>query len=511
MNTRSLVAGRLGGGEKTFSVVDRRDGSALEGAFVVATREDVDAACRGALEAVGSLASSSVRAEFLERVATELEADAEAIVARYQAETALPEGRARGELGRTCGQLRMFARVAREGHWVDARIDHAIPDRQPLPKPDLRSMRVAIGPVAVFGASNFPLAFSVAGGDTASALAAGCPVVTKVHPAHPGVSALVGAAIVRAAEAVGVHPGVFSMLFDQGIEVGEWLVDHPAIAGVGFTGSYRGGTALMRRAAARPVPIPVFAEMGSVNPSFLLPELLQSDPAGLAERLAGALTMGVGQFCTNPGVLVTVGEASVWAEEISQRLAGFVPTPMLTEGIAQAYSEGVERRNQMDGVNLVVDGPAHLFEVTAAQFVAEPDLHEEIFGPSAVWVRAQDLAEAEQIARAMDGQLTMSFHGTGTDLEAAKPVVQVAATKAGRVLFNQVPTGVEVCDSIVHGGPFPATSDGRSTSVGTGAIERWSRPVCWQNAPQALLPPELQDANPLALHRLVDGKRLVSG
>jgi len=493
----------------SFSVSDRRTGTPLPGEFQVATREDVVQACRQAGEVFRSGALWPKRAEFLTAIADGLEANAEPIVHRYQAETALPEARARAELGRTVGQLRMFADLVREGSWVRARLDRAQPERQPVAKPDLRAMLRPRGPVVVFGASNFALAFSTVGGDTASALAAGCPVIVKGHPAHPGVATLVAKVVEDACAHVGLPECVFSLLHDEGFSVGEMLVDHPEVAAVGFTGSRRGGLALTRRAQAREVPIPVFAEMGSVNPVFLLPQRLAHDPVTLADALYASLTMGVGQFCTNPGLVFLAADegSSAFLGRLSELMERADEGCMLTQGISDAYVAGVRARSSLAGVETRVDPAGRLrpaLHVTdQATFAKTPELQEEIFGPVTLVVRASDPVAA---AESLEGQLTATLHGEAEELATAGPLVAALERRAGRVLFNQWPTGLEVCPSTVHGGPFPATSDGGSTSVGTWATERWCRFVAWQNAPQALLPEELRDGNPKGIWRLVDGE-----
>lgn len=492
----------------SFSVSDRRTGKPLPGEFPVATREEVDLACRRAGEVFRSGALWPTRAAFLAAIADGLEMNAEPIVDRYQAETALPEVRARAELGRTVGQIRMFVDLVREGSWVRARLDHAQPERQPVAKPDLRAMLRPRGPVVVFGASNFALAFSTVGGDTVSALAAGCPVIVKGHPAHPGVATLVAKVVEEARQQVGLPEGAFALLHDDGFSVGEMLVDHPEVAAVGFTGSRRGGLALTRRAQARPVPIPVFAEMGSVNPVFVLPQKLARDPVGLADALYASLTMGVGQFCTNPGLIFLTADegATPFLGRLSELMERAEDGCMLTQGISDAYIAGVRARSSLAGVETRVDPAGRvrpaLHVTDQATFIRTPELQEEIFGPATLVVRATDPVAA---AESLEGQLTATVHGEGDEWVMAAPLVAVLERRAGRVLFNQWPTGLEVCPSTVHGGPFPATSDGASTSVGTWAIERWCRFVAWQNAPQALLPEELRDGNPKAIWRRVDG------
>ncbi|MBX3095759.1 MAG: aldehyde dehydrogenase (NADP(+)) [Fimbriimonadaceae bacterium] len=493
----------------TFSVQDRRSGEALPGEFPVATRDDVNSAVAEAVSVFRSGALWPKRAALIRGIADGLEAHAEPIVTRYQAETALPEARARGELARTVGQLRMFAAMVEEGSWVRARIEQANSDRQPIPKPDLRAMLQPRGPVVVFGASNFALAFSTVGGDTASALAAGCPVIVKGHPAHPGTATLVSKVVLDACAALDLPEGVFALLHDEGYSVGEMLVDHPDVAAVGFTGSQRGGLALARRAQNREVPIPVFAEMGSVNPCFLLAERLASDPISLADALYGSLTMGVGQFCTNPGLVFLCGTegATQFLGALSERMERADDGCMLTEGISKAYIAGVQDRSLVPGVETRVDPSGRLrpaLHVTDEEtFRSHPELQAEIFGPATLVVRCNHPVD---VAEALEGQLTATLQGTDGDLALAVDLVRALERRVGRVLFNQWPTGLEVCPSTVHGGPFPATTDGGSTSVGTWAVERWCRFVSWQNAPQSLLPEELRDGNPKEIWRLVDGQ-----
>jgi NADP-dependent aldehyde dehydrogenase len=500
--------------------VDPGTGAALEPPYQLAAEGEVDRAARlaaNAFEAYRALPGRD-RAAFLEAIAAGLEARGDALEARATAETALPAARIRGELGRTCGQLRMFAALVREGSWVDARIDRAQPARQPLPKPDVRSMLRALGPVAVFGPSNFPLAFTVAGGDTASALAAGSPVVVKAHSAHPGTSELAGLAIVEAARACGMPEGVFSLLFGDGPTVGQALVRHPAIRAVGFTGSQAAGRALMDLAAARSEPIPVFAEMGSLNPVVILPGALAARGAAIAEGLHASVTVGVGQFCTNPGlVLVEAGPAAeAFAAELAARLAATAPGTMLYADLRAAYAAGVGRLAERGGVEALAlsdldEGPgrcratAALFRADAATFLADDALREEVFGPATLLVSCRDAAERERVVRALEGHLTATVHGEPEELAQHGELLALLETKAGRIVINGFPTGVEVCPSMVHGGPYPAASDARFTSVGTRAIARFARPVCYQGFPDAALPPELQDANPLGIARLVDG------
>jgi NADP-dependent aldehyde dehydrogenase len=514
-----LGFGRATRSERTFAAHDPAAGEILPPAFHAAVPEDVERACRLADEAfqVFGHAAPAERAALLRVVASGLEERGPAIVARAQRETALPVARLQSELGRTCLQLRLFADVAAEGSWVDARIDTGDPDRKPLPRPDVRSMRIPLGPVVVFGASNFPLAFSVAGGDTASALAAGNPVIVKAHPLHPGTSELVGQAIVDAIRHAGLPEGTFSLLLDDGFAVAEALVRHPVVQAVGFTGSRAGGEALALLAARRARPIPVFAEMGSVNPVFILPGAARARGGAIAEGLHASFTLGVGQFCTNPGIVFL--EAGPEGDAVVARLVELTratpAAPMLSARTCASYGEGLARLHGLGATSLAeglkgdgdAAGRATLWQVGADAVLGEPRLGEEVFGPSTLIVRYSGLQELLRLAASLDGQLTASVHGASEERESAGPLLRLLARKAGRLVFDQFPTGVEVNQAMVHGGPAPATSDGRSTSVGTRAIERWSRLVAFQNAAQDVLPRELQDGNPLGISRLVDGVR----
>ncbi len=514
----SLIgAARGAAGSQTFVATNASDGSALPGEFHSASTAEVAQAARLAGEAFGdySRRPATERGALLRAIAAKLEANAAAITARAGLESALPQARLDGELGRTCFQLRLYAAAAEGGLSAGIRIDHGDPARKPLPKPDLRAMQVPLGPVAVFGASNFPLAFSVAGGDTASALAAGCPVVVKAHPAHPGTSELVGKLIREAVAERGLPEGVFSLLFDAGHEVGAALVTDSRIKAVGFTGSLAGGRALMDLAARRPDPIPVYAEMGSVNPIFLLGGALADQAETIAAGLHASVTNGVGQFCTKPGLVFV--EAGEGAERLIAKLASLIEaTPagtMLTAGIRSAYLKGVSGLAGATGVErraavaeAVGRAGAALFVTDAATFLARPELAHEVFGPTTLVVRCASVAEMETVAAGLEGQLTATVHARPEELAARRSLVDALVGKAGRVLFGGFPTGVEVAHAMVHGGPWPASSDGRSTSVGTMAIQRFLRPVCYQNFPDAALPPELREENPLGLTRLVDGQ-----
>ncbi|HEX5219218.1 MAG TPA: aldehyde dehydrogenase (NADP(+)) [Verrucomicrobiae bacterium] len=496
-------------------------GAALGPDYFWATADDVDTAARLASKAFAEYRhwSGKRRAELLRRIAELIEANAAAIQERANQETALPLARLQGETARTCGQLRLFASLVEEGWWQDARIDHADPNRKPLPKPDVRSLLIGLGPVVVFSSSNFPLAFSVAGGDVASALAAGCPVIVKPHQGHLGTSEMVGLLVQQAVKDCGAPEGTFSMLYGAGREVGIALVKHPVVKAVGFTGSRAGGRALMDAAAARPEPIPVYAEMGSINPVFLLPSALKQNAESIATGLHGSVTLGVGQFCTNPGLVFVENSeaANVFRQKLESLMLATSPGTMLTADLCAEYRKGVESFSKVSGVTCAASAKAEagagnaqagaaLFATQAEIFLANHDLMEEVFGPSTLVVECRSRDQMLAAAAKLEGQLTATIHGTPEELAANQDLIALLETKAGRLVFNAFPTGVEVCHAMTHGGPYPATSDGRSTSVGTRAIFRFARPVCYQGFPEAALPEALKDANPLGLWRLVDGK-----
>jgi alpha-ketoglutaric semialdehyde dehydrogenase len=502
-----------------FQAINPMTGAKLEPVFCTATTSEVDEAARLAAEAFESYSKTSgkVRATFLRRIADGLDAAKEELAERAHLETALPIPRLTGEVGRTSGQLRLFAAVVEEGSWVHARIDTALPERQPLPRPDLRSMLRALGPVVVFGASNFPLAFSVAGGDTASALAAGCPVIVKAHSAHPGTSEIVARILAEAVAAEGLHAGVFSLVFDAGVENGTTLVKHPLVRAVAFTGSLRAGRALMDLAAARPDPIPCFTEMSSGNPVFVLPGALRKGPGALAAGLFGSFTLGAGQFCTKPGIVLAAEspETASFVGELEKLVEEAQPYTLLTPGIAREYGRATQMRatTMPPAATAAKPNPEHgckanaqLFTAKLEEFLANPSLAEEIFGPDTLLVRCDDSKDYLRAAQALEGHLTATIFGDEEDLAANRELVEILEKKAGRLIFNAFPTGVEVCHAMVHGGPYPSTSDPRFTSVGTLAIYRFARPVCFQGFPQAVLPEELKDGNPLGIRRLVDGK-----
>jgi NADP-dependent aldehyde dehydrogenase len=513
----NFIAGaRSALGEPQHKSLDATTGEALPYSFYQATDAEIDAA---ALAAKGAFAeyrqlSPARRAEFLDAIADELDQLGDDFVAIVCQETALPTARIQGERGRTSGQMRLFAKVLRRGDFLGARIDLALPDRKPLPRVDLRQYRIGVGPVAVFGASNFPLAFSTAGGDTAAALASGCPVVFKAHSGHMATADLVGSAIIRAAEKTNMPKGVFNMIFGSG--VGEGLVKHPAIKAVGFTGSLSGGDALCKMAAERPEPIPVFAEMSSINPVVLLPDALATRGETVAKDLAASVVMGAGQFCTNPGVVIGISSPtfSAFLEQLQEHMGGQAPQTMLNAGGLRSYSKGVEHLLSHPGVTHLAGKPqegkqaqAQLFKADVSLLLnGDPLLQEEVFGPTTLVIEVADDAQLKSALQALRGQLTATLIGEQSDLQKYQWLVPVLEEKVGRILVNGYPTGVEVCEAMVHGGPYPATSDARGTSVGTLAIDRFLRPVCYQNYPDSLLPEALQNANPLGLKRLVNSE-----
>lgn len=490
-----------------------------EPAYGMGGAQEVEQAAALAAKAFDAYRSAPLpkRAAFLETIADNIMALGDALIERAHAESGLPVARLQGERGRTVGQLRLFAQVVRDGHFLRAAIDPALPGREPLPRPDLRLAKIPLGPVAVFGASNFPLAFSVAGGDTASALAAGAPVIVKAHSAHLGTSEMVGRAIQQAVAAHGLPEGVFSLLIGAGRQIGEALVAHPAVKAVGFTGSRQGGLALLKAANSRPEPIPVYAEMSSINPVFLLPGALASRAEAIGKAFAASLTLGAGQFCTNPGLVLAVEGAGLdrFLAAAKEALCGAAAQTMLTPGIHDAYRSSTSAVRSAEGVTEWARGSdagtqpnaaqAMLFVTDAARLLASPVLGGEMFGPAAVVVRARSLDELLQVAEHLEGQLTATLHIDAADSDDARRLLPVLERKAGRILANGFPTGVEVCHAMVHGGPFPSTSNAMYTSVGATAIDRFLRPVCYQDLPQELLPQALQSSNPLGLWRLVDG------
>ncbi|MCM2290730.1 aldehyde dehydrogenase (NADP(+)) [Allorhizobium sp. BGMRC 0089] len=497
---KHLIAGEWVDGSETFTSSPATGESRT---YFKGSAALIDRAMTAAEEAFKTYGYSSreERAKFLEAIADEIEARGAEITAIGVSETGLPEARLQGERGRTTGQLRLFAAHILKGDYLDRRHDEALPDRQPLPRPDIRLVQRPIGPVGVFGASNFPLAFSTAGGDTASALAAGCPVVVKGHEAHPGTSEIVAQAIEAAIRRVGVHPGVFSLVQGGNRETGEALCLHKLTRAVGFTGSLRGGRALFDLCVRRDEPIPFFGELGSVNPMFLLPAAIAARGEAIAKGWAGSLTMGAGQFCTNPGIaIIKQGvEADAFLETAKTALAAVNAQTMLTDGIANAYREGASRIEATAGVQSVLtttcdlrNATPYLFATTGENWLANHVLGEEVFGPLGILVTVKDEDEMVKLAESFAGQLTMTLHMDEADQPLAGRLLPVIERKAGRLLANGFPTGVEVCDAMVHGGPYPATTNFGATSVGTMAIRRFLRPVSYQNIPVALLPADLR-------------------
>ena len=521
LHGKNIIGGKsvAANNAKTFNSIAAASGEKLSPVFHKATPEQADEAvalATKAFEEYRKLPAEKI-AEFLNRIAEEILKLGDALIQRASAETGLPEARLVGERGRTVNQFKMFAELVRDGSWLEATIDRAQPDRKPLPKVDLRRMLVPLGPVVVFGASNFPLAFSVGGGDTASALAAGCPVIVKAHSAHPGAGEMVGHAIQAAIEALGLPNGVFAMVHGDGTEIGMRLVTNPGVKAVGFTGSTAGGRALFDAACKRPEPIPVFAEMGSVNPVFILPHALKQNGKAIAEGLAQSITLGVGQFCTNPG-LAFGRQSEEWTsfvQKVGEVASTVAPGVMLHPGINASFHKGTERMGSVAGVRVAGKSsgeapqnraPAMIFNTDSKTFQEQHVLREEVFGPSSLLVNCGSQEELEQIARGMAGQLTATIHGTEEDLIEHAGLVAILREKAGRLIFNQFPTGVEVCPSMQHGGPYPATTDSRFTSVGTYAIKRFVRPVAFQNFPDSALPAELKNKNVRGIWRIVDGK-----
>ena len=513
-------------GETTFHAINPKEDSSLEPVFYEATKEEVNQAVEKAEEAfrIYRHKSGEEKAVFLETIANEIMNLGDPLIQRCSEETALSSGRLTGERARTVNQLRLFAKVIREGSWVDARIDTA------EPKPDIKSMKMALGPVGVFGASNFPFAFSVAGGDTASALASGCTVVVKAHPAHPGTCELIANAIQTAIEKTDMPDGTFSMIHGTSHQAGLTLVEHPLLKAVGFTGSFNGGKALFDAANKRPEPIPVYAEMGSTNPVFLLPGSLTENKEELAEGFINSVKLGAGQFCTNPGLVSYLqgDDAEEFRNILIDKFTKSNADTMLTSGICSAYEQGVKAMLKQEGVSLIAkanndeDGKStnenengngngannaipHLFGIDAEHFLANPALEDEVFGPSSLAIAASNKDDLVKIADRLQGHLTATLYGTEEDLQHHQELISILQRKVGRLIFNGFPTGVEVNNAMIHGGPFPATTDSRTTSVGTYAIDRFVRPVCFQNFPDSQLPDELKSNNPLDIWRLVNG------
>lgn len=519
MTTMQLLGTSFIGNSRSTSTqawtqaVNPATGEALSPTYMTATTDEVEMAIELAAAAfpVYSALPASKHASFLRAIADKIDAAIQVIVERGPLESALPEPRMRMEAGRTTGQLRMFAELIEEGSWVGARIERAQPDRQPIPKPDLRSMLTPLGPVAVFCASNFPLAFSVAGGDSCSAWAAGCPVIVIGHESHPGCAEIVATCVSEVAAETGMPEGVFSLLYGGGPDVGQTVVKAPTIQAVGFTGSRKGGLALMEIAASRPQPIPVFAEMSAINPLVIMPGALAQGEEALAEAYFGSLTLGMGQFCTNPGLVFLPDDCGdAFLEKLAELIEGSSPGTMLHAGICQAYCDATLQLEGVEGVEVLArantptafgQGAPAVFTTSTSEFAANPSLQAEMFGPAALIVRGSLDQIRLQLGR-LEGQLTASFFASEEELASHPEIVRLLRKCSGRFIYNGFPTGVEVCTSMVHGGPYPATSDGRTTSVGTMSITRFCRPAAWQGFPQSGLPPELQDANPLGIQRM---------
>ena len=521
LSGRSLIGFHEGAGTgDAMYATNPATGARLEPGFVPATAQEVDRAVNLASQAFEAYqrVSGRERGAFLRTIAAKIESIAADVIERAAQETALPQARLQGETARTCAQLRLFAQVAEEGSWVQARIDRADPDRKPAPKADIRSVLRPLGPVVVFGASNFPLAFSVAGGDTASALAGGNTVIVKAHAAHPGTSELVGRAVQESVRECGLPEGVFSLLFGSGPQIGTALMKHPLVKAGGFTGSRAAGRILMDVAASRPEPIPFYAEMSSTNPVFILPGALRERGSNIAAGLYGSFTLGAGQFCTKPGMvfLPQGSDATAFAHKLQELVGGSAPFHLLTKAIHASYDSAIAARKSDSSVRLVAEGgpttadasfaasPA-LFETDAATFLGS-DLDEEIFGPATLLVKHSTRDQVLAIARGLEGHLTATIHGTEQDLQEFADLIAILENKVGRLVFNGFPTGVEVTHAMVHGGPYPSTSDGRSTSVGSQAIFRFTRLVCYQGFPDSTLPDSLKDKNPLGIWRMVDGE-----
>jgi alpha-ketoglutaric semialdehyde dehydrogenase len=504
---------------KTFYAINPARNEPIDDVFTNASVEEVNQAVQKAINAFDDYRKkdSNSIADFLEQIAIEIVNLGDALLEKCHSETALPLPRLQGERGRTVNQLKLFATVVREGSWIDARIDTAIPDRIPAPKPDIRHMLIPLGPVAVFGASNFPLAFSVAGGDTVSALAAGCPVVVKAHPAHPGTSQMVATAIEKAIQVCKMPEGIFSLVQGNTNEVGELLVKHPDIKAVGFTGSFKGGKALFDIANTRPEPIPVFAEMGSTNPVFILPRILEEKSETIATGLAGSITLNGGQFCTAPGLtfIEKSENSNAFNSFLIDKISGIPATTMLTSEISQAYNTKIETTLVSNTILEIGKGQpstepttaiARILKTTASAFLENSGFEEENFGPSNIIVEAQTKIEVLEAAKTLKGHLTATIFGTDKDFAEYSELFEILEKKVGRLILNGYPTGVEVCHSMVHGGPYPATTAAQSTSVGTNAIKRFARPICFQDYPDFLLPEALKKGNPLTIWRLLNGE-----
>lgn len=507
----------LAEGKKTFKTFNPQTNIENNYVFIEATENEINKATSLAAEAFKSYSkiSGAKRADFLNAIADEILALENTLINMFCSESGFPEGRAIGERGRTIGQLRAFADLLHEGSWVEATIDTALPDRKPVPKPDLRKMLIALGPVVVFGASNFPLAYSTAGGDTASALASGCPVIVKSHPMHAGTGELVASAVIRAAERTGMPNGVFSNLNSSGIEVGISLVKHPEVKAVGFTGSIHGGRALFDLAAQRDEPIPVFAEMGSVNPVILLPQALKKRSTELAKTYAGSITLGTGQFCTNPGLLVGIKSEDLtrFITKLAEEIIEIEPSCMLHPNIIGAYEANKAKALAQKGISVVGSVENDLQSNYARQiittvegksFLENTTLHQEVFGPYSLVVQCENAEQMELIISKLEGQLTGTLIAEENEAMNYPEIIESLQNRVGRIIYNGVPTGVEVCPAMQHGGPYPASTDSRFTAVGIHSIKRWNRPFSYQDWPNHLLPDELKNENPLGILRLVN-------
>jgi len=516
---KNYIGNNLSGlNSKTYTTFNPQLNEANKEQFHEATPKEINEAvllATVAFESYKKIAGSK-KAEFLNGIADEILSLGDLLIETYCNESGLPEARANGERARTIRQLRSFANLVEEGSWVEATIDTAQALREPAPKPDLRKMMKPLGPVVVFGASNFPLAYSTAGGDTAAALAAGCPVIVKSHPMHAGTGELVASAIIKAAEKTGMPNGVFSNLNSSGIEVGVQLVQHPQVKAVGFTGSIKGGRALFDIAAKREEPIPVFAEMGSINPVVILPRALEVDSEKWAKTYAGSITLGAGQFCTNPGLILGIKSAMLnsFVKRLSQEIVKIDPTCMLHPNIYESYKKNKETSFSQSGVEVVADysptvnnnyAKQAVVTVDGATFLKNTTLHHEVFGPYSLVVQCDNTKELEQIIATLEGQLTGTILTDSIEAKDYTDVISALSNRVGRIIFNGVPTGVEVCPAMQHGGPYPASTDSRFTAVGIHSIKRWIRPFSYQDWPNELLPKELQNENPLQISRLVNG------
>ena len=507
-------------GNKTYKTFNPELNKENTTVFTEATQEEINTAVSLASNAFKEYrtVSGKQKATFLNAIADEILALDNELIETYCSETGLPEGRAKGERGRTIFQLRSFAELIDEGSWVEATIDTAIPTREPLPKSDIRKLNIPLGPVVVFGASNFPLAYSTAGGDTAAALASGCPVIVKSHPMHAGTGELVASAIVKAAKKTGMPNGVFSNLNSSGIEVGQQLLAHPKVKAVGFTGSINGGRALLDLASKRTEPIPVFAEMGSINPVIILPEALKNRQADIAKTYASSITLGTGQFCTNPGLLLGIksDDLTGFINNVSEEITKINPSCMLHPNIKKGYISNKEKVVSQDNVTVTANYTSEVQNNYAAQTIVTVDgktflensaLHLEVFGPFSMIVQCKNVEELEVIITSLEGQLTGTVISDENEVANYPAVIAALQNRVGRIIFNSVPTGVEVCESMVHGGPYPASTDSRFTAVGVGSIKRWVRPFSYQDWPNDLLPNELKNDNPSNIFRVIDGLR----